>query len=748
MKMNLGIILRRNKMFTRHSGLKVKLLLTSAILMMLSSYVSAQNVLQELTFVAKPGGVVDVHFLFEGTPVEPRIFSTTSPARIAIDFDGTENQLKQRSMTVGTGDTKRVTVVEAGGRTRAVIELFKSSIYQTHVEGNSLILSVGEAKNIAAQVTSEKVVAKVEQGINGIDFRRGKDGQGKIIIDFDQPAVNVDFSEVPGEITLQIYNMDIPEELERNLDVIDFATPVTSIDTNKRGENVEIKIQITGEYEKLGYQLGNQYILDIKEPVIVDKLEEAISLSEKVYEGDRVTFNFQDVSVRALLQLIADFSDLNIVVADTVEGNVTLRLINVPWDQALDIVLSAKALDKRRNGNVIWVAPAEEIAAREQQQLQAQQDKRQLEPLLTDYIQVNYADAADLAALFVVTATKISIGSGGSVDGEGIADDKILSQRGSVAIDKRTNTIIVNDTAEGIRRARAMVKRLDHPVEQVEIESRIVIASDNFQKELGARFGVTSSFDKDGSLYSTAGNLEALDRMTNSAIRNRVSDANSVGFPNIDTLTGPGQALPGAPLNERLNVNLPVADAAGSFSWSILAADYLLDLELSALEAEGKGEIVSSPRVVTANQQLAVIKQGKEIPYQTVGQNGQITIAYKEVVLELSVTPLITPDRRIVMDLEVKNDNLSGFIAGAFGSQVPIIDKRSVKTKLLVDTGETVVLGGIYERETIDDLTKVPVLGDIPGLGVLFRKKTNRQEKSELLIFVTPTILRSNHAGQ
>ncbi|MGV6851799.1 MAG: type IV pilus secretin PilQ [bacterium] len=742
--MNLDTILGWSKMLQCQAGNKTKLLLIGVFFAFWQSQAIAQNALKDLAVAAKPGGQVEIRLTFEGLPVEPNVFTTAAPARIALDFSNTENKLVQRSVNVGVGATKRVTVVEAGGRTRAVIELFESSPYQTRIEGNDLIVSVGDNATLGEAVTSQPADVNEAVGINNIDFRRGKNGQGKVIVSFDDSGVNVDFNESPGQIKLQVYNIEIPENLERNLDVVDFATPVTSIDTNKRGENVEIVVQVSGKYEKLAYQSGNQYILEIKEPVEVDNLEKAVSLSEKTYEGDRVTFNFQDVSVRALLQLIADFSDLNIVVADSVEGNVTLRLINVPWDQALDIVLSAKSLDKRKNGNVIWVAPAEEIAGREQQQLQALQDKRQLEPLLTDYIQVNYADASDLAALFVVSATKISVGSGGTVNGTDVEDDKILSQRGSVAVDKRTNTIIVNDTAEGIRRARAMVARLDHPVQQVEIESRIVVASNNFQKELGARFGVTSSVAKQGGLYSTAGNLEALDRMTNSAIRNRVSDPNSNGFPNIDTLSGPGQQLPGAPLDERLNVNLPVNEAAGAFSLSILAADYLLDLELSALEAEGKGEVVSSPRVVTANQQLASIKQGQEIAYQTVGQNGQVSIQYKEVVLELNVTPLITPDQRIVMDLEVKNDNVSGFIAGAFGSQVPIIDKRSVKTKLLVDSGQTVVLGGIYERETLEDVTKVPFLGDVPGIGALFRKKTRTQDKSELLIFVTPTILTDN----
>ncbi len=704
-----------------HFGVRVLML---SLLWTVAGVSYANNRLEEISYRAGSGGQVELIFGLSSPPEEPNVFTTESPARIAIDLENTTNGLEKRSLTVGSGSTNRVTTVEAGGRTRVVIELFRPSEYSLRIEGNSLIVSVGNDVPVAAQGDDPSGAG---MALTNVDFRRGLNGEGKIILSFSGPGAVVDLVDSLDQIELDIYGASIPKNLERRLDVIDFATPVSMVDTFSRGENIHVAVMTNGDYEHLAYQAGNEYVIEVVEPAPEESKDFVLDLSEKEYEGDRVTFNFQDIPVRTVLQLIADFSELNIVVGDTVQGNVTLRLINVPWDQALDILLDSKSLDQRRNGNVIWVAPATEIAQREQQLLQAQLDKEQLEPLRTDYVQVNYAKASELAKLLK------------RADGEADTSGAILSSRGSVAVDERTNMLLVNDTVERLRAVRELVTRLDRPVQQVQIESRIVVATNDFKRELGARFGVTGTrADHHGNLLSTSGQLESLDRMTNSAIRARQSDPTSIGLPNIDYLNGPGSPLAGAPIGERLNVNLPVVGAAGSFGVTILAADYLLDLELSALESEGRGEVISSPRVVTANQKEARISQGQAIGYQEKTSSGATSTKFRDVTLSLKVTPLITPDNRIIMDLEVKKDNLVGF----FGiDDIPVIDTRKVVTQVLVSDGETVVLGGIYESLSNVGADKVPGLGDVPGLGALFRKTTKLNEKAELLIFVTPTIL-------
>lgn len=713
---------------------KIQQVVVLAIFCMPLSSAWAQNVLKSMNYVTGTGGNVSIVMEMESEAESPVVFSTDSPARIALDLSNTSSALKERKVEIGSGATKRAIAVEAGGRTRVVVELYRQAPYELSVSGKTITLLVGSSKSVNDSIVYDsESSSSTAKRLENIDFRRGKEGEGRVILSFSEPDASVDVEENTDGFTLLIPDVDLASELEQRLDVMDFVTPVKMIDSFSKGNSVKIEVQAERPFEYLAYQTALEFVLEVKVPEIKEEEITLLNVEEKTYSGEKVSLNFPDLPIRTVLQILADFSGLNIVVGDSVEGNITLRLIQVPWDQALDIIIDSKSLDKRVNGNVIWIAPAEEIAAREQQQLKATQEKEQLEALVTDYIQINYAKAVDLAVIIEKT-------------GGGDSDQAILSERGSITVDERTNTMLVTDVLSRIEKVRNVVDLLDVPVKQVMIESRIVIASSDFKKELGARFGVTGTHaDDQGNLISTGGSLDALDRMTNTALRNRLSGAyGGNGLPNFDPELIIGAPLSGPPLNERLNVNLPVASPAGAFSFSVLAADYLLDLELSALEAEGRGEVVSSPRVITANQKEARISQGQEIAYLEASASGAAVVKFKEVALELNVVPLITPDDRIVLDLDVKKDNVASFIPGPFNSLVPIIDTRRVLTQVLVNNGETVVLGGVYESSSLESKTKVPVLGDLPAVGNLFKNTLKDEEKDELLIFVTPTILDSN----
>jgi type IV pilus assembly protein PilQ len=496
----------------------------------------------------------------------------------------------------------------------------------------------------------------------------------------------------------------------QRLDVTDFATPVNSIDAVRAGDSARLVIAASGDYEQLAYQSENVYTIEIK-PVV--KLPPELQ-DQKEYTGERLTLNFQDIETRAVLQLLADTSGQNMVISDTVGGNVTLRLQNVPWDQALDIVMRTKGLDMRREGNVMFVAPAAEIAAREKELLTARQQVQQLSPLRTEYLQINYAKASDLAAL---------IKSG--------QNSSLLSERGSVAIDERTNTLLLQDTSERLADIRRLVSTLDIPVRQVLIEARIVIVNDDFQRELGVRFGATAAFDHGGS---DGGAIVGAQNFV-------TEDDNFVLSRQPDGVATPPSFIQGNP-SDRYMVNLPVANPAGRIAMTLLDSDYIVDLELSAAQAEGRGEIISSPRLITANQREATIEQGVEIPYQESSSSGATTTQFKKAVLSLKVTPQITPDNRVILDLTVAKDSVGQLVASATGGFVPSIDTREIVTQVLVNDGQTVVLGGILETERRDAETKVPWLGDIPVLGHLFKTTSKTDNKDELLIFVTPRILR------
>ena len=712
------------KMITRYTGLALLLSATTAM---------ADNALQTIRYVTGSGGDVTVVLeLAEPLADDPVVFSTDKPARIALDLNNTRNRLKTRKVDIGTGATRRALAVESGGKTRVVVELFDMVPYEVKSQGRQVLLHVGNQGSTQDAVLAAGKKASSGKQVENIDFRRGKGDEAKLILALSDPGVTVDIQERAEGLELWVSNTQLPEALQQRMDVMDFATPVHYVDAAQDGDMSRIRLEIERPFEYMAYQTAGEFVLQVKRPAPEEESDSLVSLEKKEYTGDKVNLNFHDLSVRTVLQTLADFTGLNIVVGDSVEGNITLRLIAVPWDQALDIILDAKNLDKRINGNVIWVAPAEEIAAREQQMLKANQEKEQLEPLVTDYIQVNYAKARDLASIIYKT-------------GEGGGEQAILSERGSITVDERTNTLLVTDVFPRIEKVRNVVKLLDRPVEQVMIESRIVIASSDFRKELGVRFGVTGSrADERGNIISTGGSSQALDRMNNTTLLNRSSRPDSAGLPNLAPDAIYGNPIYGPPLDERLNVNLPVANSAGSFAFSILAADYLLDLELSAMQEEGRGEVISSPRVITANQRPARISQGQEVAYLEATASGAASVKFKEIALELNVTPLITPDDRIVLDLDVKKDNIAGYIAGPFNSQVPVIDTRRVTTQVLVNNGETVVLGGVYESAELDGTTKVPVLGDLPGVGNLFKNRLRSSEKKELLIFVTPTILKTN----
>ncbi len=713
----------------------------------------AQNVLQDIAYTALPGGKVEVTLKFSGPAVAPQAFATETPPSIALDFADTRNATGKKRIDIGTGATSSVSALEAGGRTRVVIDLFRAAGYDTRVNGNDVVVAVnsgviGSSTAAAAAAKSDptKVVTHAAGlEVSNIDFRRGKNGEGRVVVSFNGPGASVNLRKEAGNIVLDLLNAKVASGQARHLDVLDFATPVQSIDTRSQGSGARLQIVATPPYQELAYQSGNEYVVEI-----APKKEQSKATGKNAqpeYSGDRVTFNFQDIPTRSVLQLIADVSEFNIVVADSVAGNVTLRLINVPWDQALDIVLQAKGLDKRRQGNVIWVAPQKEIADREEAIADARLKMETKEELITDYIPISYGKAKDIAAL--LTKTESTQASGQTSGSTGQMERGFLSTRGSVSYDDRTNTLLISDIPSKIQEIRQLIAVLDRPVQQVLIESRIVIATDSFARELGAKFGISGGYmDHNGNVVSTTGSLNGADQMSNVVLNNRFNGPGR-GLPNTaPDQIGAGILVPS--LANRLNVNLPAANAAGRFGLAILGADYLLDLELSAAQTEGRGEVVSSPKVITANQREATIRQGVEVGYlqysggAAAGGVAVPTVAFKEANLELRVTPTITADDRVVLNLNVKKDAVSGFVDIPGGGSVPSLDKREITTEVLVDNGQTVVLGGVYEVNKSDKVNKVPVLGDVPFIGNLFKNKARSDSRAELLIFVTPRILSDN----
>ena len=658
-------------------------------------------------------GGVRIALQTSGDVPQVSVFATESPARIVLDLAETENQAGTDAISVGQGSVQKYSAIGAGGRTRLIVDLSQPATYDYSAEAGQVVLTIAGNGGAGSKPSASSSGAGFN--VTGVDFRRGEDGQARVIISLDKPGASISVDEGPNTLSLDIFNANLPENLDQQLDVIDFATPVKIIDSSEVNNRVRVTMATSGIYEHLAYESGNDIVVEVKKASQYTKIEkeEVKFFEEKTYEGTKVTFNFQDIPVRSVLQLIADVSDLNIVVADSVGGNLTLRLTNVPWDQALDIVMDARNLDKRHNGNVIWIGPTAEIEARKQQLLQAANDRRILEPLQTVLIPISYAKATDLATLITEST--------GSVETE----YGLLSERGSVTTDERTNTLLVTDTPGKIVEIQKLVAELDYAVRQVQIESRIVIANSEFAHELGVRFGV-SYLHAGSNIGVIAADGSAAD-IINPAINPRDDGL-------LDIPTYPN----------RYQVNMPASESAATLGLSFLTGDWILDLELSALESEGEGEVISTPRVVTANQAEAFIQQGVEIPYQEATSSGATNVQYKEAVLELKVTPLITPDNRIQLDLAIKQDTVGEIFTGALGAQIPSIDTRELNTTVLVANGDTVVLGGIFQDESKSNEDKVPWLGDIPGLGYLFRSRSNQNKKRELLIFVTPTIVEDN----
>jgi len=721
------MMLKNKQPLARRVVLELTVLAQVALLLFVGSAANAQegNRLQDIQVQSLPGERVELKLIMSGTAPEPLAFTIDNPARIALDLPDTVLGLTSRRRDVNLGPLDTILTAEANGRTRVVLNLDSMVAYETRASGNTVTIILGAGEDYSAETTQFSSSVSSQQSyassggarsITSVDFRRTRDGGGRVVVNLTDPSTPVDIRQEGGRVVATFKDTSLPAELMRRLDVMDFATPVTTVDTLRTNLDTRVVISADGEYEQLAYQSDHEFTIEIS-PTVVDVEEGSDLFSEtKDYEGQRLTLNFQDIETRAVLQLLAETSGRNIVVSDTVQGNVTLRLRNVPWDQALDIVLTTKGLDMRQNGNVIIVAPAEEIAARETADLEAKLAISELEPMYSEFLQVNYAKAGDLATL-------ISASSGGN---------SMLSDRGSIAVDSRTNTLLVQDTAERLQDVRRMVATLDVPIKQVLIETRIVVVSDDFSRDLGIRLGVTA-FNENSTdgVTVTSGSGDGTDTMVGSAIDNLADPANGTIYP-IDVPI----------LGNRYNVNVPIANPAGRFALAVLESDFLVDLELTALEAEGRGEIVSTPRVITANQKEASIEQGVEIPYQQAASSGATTIQFKKAVLSLTVTPQITPDDKIIMDLRVHKDNVGDIVStGGLGGTVPSIDTRAIETQVLVANGQTVVLGGIYETERRETIKKVPFLGDIPVLGALFRSKQRVDNKAELLIFVTPRIL-------
>jgi type IV pilus assembly protein PilQ len=696
---------------------------------------------------------VDITLQFSGPVGEVQAFTTDSPPRIAIDLPGTSNGLATRRVAIGSGATSAVSAAEAGGRTRVVVDLFRPATYTTRSAGNLLVLTVdggtGSSAAAAAMASPQDPSKRTANTVNvsNIDFRRGDNGSGRVIMRFSSDQAAADMRDEGSQVVIDVSNATIPENLRRRLDVTDFATPVVSLEPRANAGGTRLVVDTEGEHETMAYQTGNEYVVEIapkRGTVIAANGMRAPGAAGQVqtmatpqrYSGKPVTFNFQDVPVRTVLQLIAEESNLNIVAADTVSGNVTLRLINVPWDQALQIVLRAKGLDMRRDGNVVWVAPQKELADYEQALNTARINLENSCELVSEYIAINYGRATDIAEL--LTQTKGGSQGGGGAQSTAGAQRGFLSPRGSVTSDDRTNTLLVVDCPRQVAEIRNLLATVDRPVDQVLIEARIVIADENFARDLGARLGVSNPNENANSISNISGNIEANTATMNSIVETANNNAN------LDEGETPALAT----ITQGFLTNLAVPGAAGSIAFSILRASSLLDLELSALETNGRGEIISNPRVITSNQREAVIRQGDEIGYTTTnstagGQTGvaSTSVQFKEALLELKVTPTITSDGRVYLALDIKKDDVKSFIFTETG-QVPSFTKRAVSTAVLIDNGQTVVIGGVYEFKNRDDVTKVPWLGDVPFLGRLFKKTGRSTQKAELLIFVTPRVLQ------
>lgn len=708
----------------------------SALFVPLSSW--AQNTIQSITSSQQAGTEVVRVELSEPLSAVPNGFSVQAPPRIAIDLPGVANGLGRSSIDINQGNLRSANVAQAGDRTRLVLNLKQASGYRAQVQGKVLLLildtagpAVAAAPGVASATPEQAVTFAAPQNtaslpLRDIDFRRGQDGAGRVIVNLPSSQVGVDIRQQGQTLVVEFLRSSLPDTLRRRLDVTDFGTPVRTVSTFQSGDRVRMVVEPTGSWEHSAYQSDNQFVLEVR-PVKVDpnKLTQGPG-----FQGEKLSLNFQNIEVRALLQVIADFTNFNVVTSDTVTGTVTLRLKDVPWDQALDIILQSKGLGVRKNGNVLWIAPKDELAAKEQVDLEAKKKVAELEPLRTQSFQLNYTKAEEVAKGLTGQSTA------GGAGGAGNQATRIMSPRGSVIFEARTNQLFVNDIPTKLEEIQALITKIDIPVRQVLIEARIVEADDSFGRALGIKLGGSDLRGVRGGTpgYGVGGDT-------------RVTVGNSYAAIGYQTTQAPGAPA----FNDSAFVNLPAnttafgGSTAASFALSLFGAtaNRFLNLELSALESEGKGNIVSSPRVITADQTKARIEQGEEIPYQQATSSGATSVSFKKASLSLEVTPQITPEGNVILDLEVNKDS-----RGALTAAGPAINTKQVKTQVLVENGGTVVIGGIFTQDEQTEVNKVPLLGDIPYLGYLFQNRVRSTRKTELLIFITPKIVTDRSAAR
>lgn len=695
------------------------------LILCLLSPLGLANTISAFNTAELPGERFEVRMQFSDTPPDPKGYTIEKPARIVLDFPDSESELKDRRFPLAFDNAQSAMLLTTEGRTRLILNLNELTSYTTRKDGNTFIVEVGASHNAnlngkqsspkSIDIPNKKAVSTIastgKPSISNIDFRRGLAGEGRIIVTLSDPHVSADLVSTGAGVKLSFSNVAMPIELRRRLDVVDFATPVTLVNASQEGNSSILNISASGEFDYMAYQTDNEYVLSVKPLTAQEKAEKKKDFQ---FTGEKISLNFQDMEVRAILQILADFSNFNLVASDTVQGRITLRLENVPWDQALALVLKTKGLDKRLDGNVMMVAPAAEIAERERQELSTKKQLEELAPLRTEYLRVRYANAKDMFALFRGRSGNGS-GSGGNQ-----STGSVLSERGQAIVDERTNSIIVTDTADRIEQFKRLVDQIDIPIRQVMIEARLVIANSSFRRELGVRWGGITYGRNNNSLVQASGSLDSLSAGAAGPEQILTGNAGSVGHRDADQI-----------------VDLGVGNKVGSIAAGILTDNGYLDMELSALENAGYAEIVSQPRVVTSDKQKATIKSGKQIPFQEASASGATSTSFKDAILKLEVTPQITPDNNVIMDLIITKDSV-GEITSTGGLS---IDINQIDTKVLVPNGETVVLGGVFGVDSAKTDVKVPVLGDIPYLGRLFKHTLRSENKTELLIFITPKII-------
>ncbi len=700
------------------------------------------NSIDQVSVIRGASGNTVVRFTLKAPPANPPAgFAVVSPPRIALDFMNTTNATSSNQRAVDDPALRSLQFVEAGGRTRVVFNLNKPQTFQTSVEGNVVLVTLGDSGAASTQAGGEQVqrfaqAAATDQqhALRDVDFRRGRNGEGRVIVDLSDSSTGIDIRQQGRRLIVDFHKTAVPKNLERRMDVGDYNTPVVTVDTFPQNGNARMVIEPKGIWEYSAYQADNRFIVEVKP--IQDDPNKLVQGSRTGYKGEKLSLNFQNIEVRSVLQVIADFTGLNIVTSDTVTGNLTLRLKDVPWDQALDIIMQTKGLDMRKNGNIVLIAPREELALKEKQQLEAQAQINELEPLQTETFQLNYARASEIEAVI-----KSSQSGAAGADAGG----RFLSKRGNIFVDKRTNILFVTDIPSRLEEVRRVIRQLDTAVRQVLIEARIVIADDSFSRQLGVRFGEQTGATVFGRRFA----LGSGGSLATTPVVSLGSGAGGTLTRTAATQTpfelASGVASAGYSDPNQLNVNLPVTNPAGQLALTLinLGSGNLINLELSALEADNRGKVVSSPRVITGDNQKAHIEQGTEIPYVTPGAvNGPATVAFKKAVLSLDVTPQITPDGRVIMQVEIRKDSVGQLVNVQGGGQVPAIDTKNVLTQIAVNNGDTAVIGGIYEETIRNDTTKVPFLGDVPVVGNLFKNTTRSSEKTELLIFLTPRIVK------